>query len=211
MTPILAPPYFFNYIEENADNGYETIQDFYLSWFIRWGDKKNKELNPVLHEFGRKTIFLLLYGENVDGQDYVLKKQIDENFAVTNVTTKRQKNQIDLVAEFELVNDDKKYVFNIENKWYTNVRNGQLAKSRTKINTLYSEASTVIINMVIFCDNQIIIKSPSIKEHCKENGYKCLSLDDISKFNHLHSSGKSGNHIFDEFWFNFPTRGNPNP
>ena len=38
----LALPTFFNYSEEKTDNGYETMQDFFLSWIFRCSDEKRR-------------------------------------------------------------------------------------------------------------------------------------------------------------------------
>ena len=43
-------PKFFNYDEEGrTDNGYETIQDFFLSWTLRCSNLKYQKDNYLLH------------------------------------------------------------------------------------------------------------------------------------------------------------------
>jgi hypothetical protein len=57
-------PIFFNYKEEKADHGYETMQDFFLNWTIRCSNESHKNSNPTLYEYARRIVFGLIYGEN---------------------------------------------------------------------------------------------------------------------------------------------------
>lgn len=50
-------PSFFNYKEENADHGYETMQDFFLSWTIRCANEIYKNENPFFMNM-REGLFL---------------------------------------------------------------------------------------------------------------------------------------------------------
>ena len=203
-TEKLELPAFFNYKEEGTDDGYESIQDFFLSWTLRCADEKYRGQNSVLHEIGKQTVFFLMHGDNKNDSGYILEQKMSPDFRVTNVKTRRQLKKIDLIAEMEIEENSikKKYVFNIEDKWYSSIRDGQLEYSKDTIITEYGNKGYEIINLVIFCDEEIIERDSTQKLRCKTNGYKCLTIGDISEYTELKARGKTGNALFDEYWFN---------
>jgi len=187
-------PVFLNYKEEGTDSGYETIQDFMLSWLLRGAMNQYKD--SQLYEYSRAIAFLLINGENVN-KEYVLKVNIPDQFEVTDVKTYRQWNKIDLIAEIDTIenNTPKKYVLNIENKWYSKIRVGQLEYSKAKIQDFYAN-DRIIINLVIFCDYEVIDDTQI--EICKENGYKYLTICDIKDIAKINRP--TNNYLFDSYW-----------
>lgn len=204
-------PLFFNYKEEDTDNGYETIQDFYLSWMLRCAEDKYKDQNSKLHEYARHTVFLLIYGDNdKDDKDiYKVKKEnmeLYDDFLVLNVKTKRQFKKIDLIAELDIQDKsgEKKYVLNIEDKWYSKPSDYQLTNSIKVTRKEYGNNETIFIDLVIFGDYEII-KNQEVKQICKDNGFRFLTICDIKEEFKMSKKEAvtTGNALFDEYWFNF--------
>lgn len=192
-------PRFFNYKKENSDYGYEAIQDFMLSYLLRWGDSAYKDSNSQLYEYGRNTLYFLIHGKDKNGI-FSLDRKPPEDFKVTLVKTWRQWKLIDLSVEFIVEENStiKKYALNIENKWYTSVRDNQLQKSKNHMNAYYKGREEEILNLVIFCDHTRL--TPDIISFCKGEEYRCLTLEDIYSYSDFK---ETGNFIFDEFWFGF--------
>jgi len=59
-------PIFFNYKEENADSGYETIQDLFLSWTLRCAEENNENSEyHNLNEYSKRVLLNLIFGDEV--------------------------------------------------------------------------------------------------------------------------------------------------
>lgn len=194
-------PLFFNYKEDTVDLGYENLQDFFLSWTLRCADEKYKNTNPKLHEYARHAVFSLIHGKNEDDM-YRLDAKISDDFRVKSIKTMRQVRRIDLIAEIKVEENSEltKYVFNIENKWYTPISNGQLESAKKAIREKYDEQYK-IIDFVIYCDEEIIGKDPNERKKCSDNKYKYLTICDIKDYSNMKEP--TGNALFDEYWFNF--------
>jgi len=199
-------PKFFNYKEENTENGYETIQDFYLSWTIRCSADENRVVNPVLHGYSRRILYCLIKGANTENftaykSCFDADDVIPDSFRVVNVNTVRQESFIDLIVKVDVVEGDsvKKYVLNIENKWYTLPNEGQLQKGKEYIEKYYSDREP--IHLLIFADHERI--DSRIRSMCLNHGYKHLSVWDLAKHSGMleEDSARSGNEMFDEYWF----------
>lgn len=185
-------PLFFNYKEENTDNGYETIQDFYLSWALRCSIKKYSSNDHLVHQISKKITCKLI---NVDAN----------TCEIISVKTFRQWNHIDLLAEIITVEDgkEKKYALNIENKWYTSIRDNQLEKNVYHFNAYYDEKEWVKLNYLIFCDYEKI--DNFTKENAEKNKYHILTICELQE--EIGDLKSTGNSLFDVFWFwNYPTK-----
>lgn len=196
-------PSFFNYKEEGTDNGYETIQDFILSWTLRCSQDNFKKVNEKINEYSKKALFFLLNGENTETlKEYLASKKYDNSFNVKSIKTYRQRNQIDLLLEVEVIEHSKtqKYILNIENKWYTRISETQLAKSKKFVENEYPSNIYKYRHLVIFFE-------PTFNDHdiqlSKENGYQILTISDICNFMEINKEQSSGNDIFDEYWIRF--------
>lgn len=205
-------PDFFNYKEENTENGYESMQDFFLSWSLRCAKEEYKLVNPLLNEYCRKIVYFLIHGENnLQNSDEYFDLKIDTfpDFKVKNVSTKRQWNRIDLLAEIEVEENEinKKYVLNIENKWYSSIIENQLEKSKSHVEEYYSNADLngdkidEIVNLIIFCDHERLDNNENDIQHCINCGYKFLAICDLKRLVKLDS--KTNNYLFDEYWLEF--------
>ncbi|KAF2519227.1 hypothetical protein E0W68_05495 [Flavobacterium salilacus subsp. salilacus] len=199
-------PTFFNYTEEGpTDNGYETIQDFFLSWTLRCSKDKYKEGNGLLNSYAKRVLYSLLYGNNSkDIEDNIYKVDFDngfEDFKVIEVKTKRQYKGVDLLVEVEVLLNNKreKYILNIENKWYTNVSDYQLTKNINSISNYknFNLEEIQLINIVIFCDGAIYGRNVHI---CRNNNYRFTNIDELKVLAGMYDLGKTGNELFDTYW-----------
>jgi len=184
-------PVFFNYKNENADSGYETIQDMFLSWTLRCATKSNE--NSEFRNLNKYSKRVLL--------DLIFDNEIPENIIVESVKTKRQWNLIDLLVEvkLEIKGEMKEYVLNIENKWYTSVRPEQLEKSIKAVNEKYIDNNFNIINLIIMPDYQKY--NDNLKALAKKMNYKVKIIEEIKE--NAKMKEKTGNYLFDEYWFRF--------
>lgn len=184
-------PIFFNYKEENADSGYETIQDMFLSWTLRCSEesKENSEY-PNLNEYSKRILLNLIFDE-----------KIPENILIKSVKTKRQWKLIDLLVEvkIQIEGEIKEYILNIENKWYTSVRSGQLEKSQEAIINKYSNEKYNLINLIIMPDSEKL--DNNIKSISEKLNYKIKIIEEIKEETNM--LNQTGNYLFDEYWFKF--------
>lgn len=193
-------PRFFNYNDGKiVDTGYENLQDFFLSWTLRCAEEQYSETNDKLNKYAKKIMYTLLFGEN---SGFVLEADYSRysNFKVLSVKTQRQLEKIDLLAEVEIEIDGKKeeYLLNIENKWYTTVREGQLTNYISKLSSSYDLDKFKLISIVIYCDYEIINKNKSQIKLCTDNSYKFTNIGELGG---LLNEGITGNYLFDEYWF----------
>lgn len=193
-------PKFDNYKEEGpCDNGYETIQDFFLSWTLRCSPSSYKEANSKVQEYARRIVCALIFGDN-QNDSYSIHGQIPNTFHVIQVTTKRQLSSIDLLAEVTTNENgsEKKYVLNIENKWYSGLKQGQLKKYNEFVQKRFK--GVVAINLFITCDESRKNFGWE-KEECRRYNYKYLTIRDLHSISRMRDDGQTGNALFDEYWF----------
>lgn len=196
-------PRFFNYGEEKTNSGYESLQDFYLSWLLRCSAEKYSESNVKLYEYSKRATWFLCAGEKDSNGRLMYEGEMPGNFLVEKVSTIRQYKRVDLIAKIDtVINQEKKsFVLNIENKWYTNIRSTQLPYSTAAVLKRHENESVSIQNLVIFCDDENISRNPSINKQCLENDYSFLSILDIRRFAKMENFDLTQNDLFDEYWF----------
>lgn len=191
---------FDNYKEEGpCDNGYETIQDFFLSWTIRCSPINYKDADSKVQEYARRIVYALIFGNNRN-DSFSIDGQISETFQVIQVTTKRQLSSIDLLAEVTTNEKgiEKKYVLNIENKWYSGLKPGQLKKYNEFVQNRFQ--GTENVNLFITCDD-CRKNYDWEKEECRLNNYKYLTIGDLFSISRMSDDGHTGNTLFDEYWY----------
>lgn len=186
-------PIFFNYKEENTDNGYEVIQDFYLSWVLRCSAEEYNIDNNLVHKISKKITFKLLKINN------------PEAVVIKSVKTWRQWRHIDLLAEIITLEDgkEKKYALNIENKWYSSVRDNQLEKNLTYFNAEYNDNDWEKLNYLIFSDYEK--KDEITEKKAYDNNYSILTICDLQE--EIGGIERTENTLFDAYWFwNYPIK-----
>jgi hypothetical protein len=195
-------PPFYNYEEEKTDSGYETMQDFMLSWTLRCSIEKYSGVNEKLQEYSKRILIALIFGSNDANWNYICYRY-EQVINIISVKTKRQWNLIDLLVEVEVEIDGQKllYILNIENKWYSSIREGQLEKSKKHIEKHYANSNYQVINLIIFCDYVKLKKETLI--FCKEAEYKIVVIEDLFELAQMNNKCLTNNYLFDEYWFRF--------
>ena len=206
------PPFL---VAKEANAGNEAMQDFFLRWTIECAHQKYALEYKLLNEYARRVVYLMIFGEHDSANEdqYTVRNSnskieyLAESFEIGDITTHRQLNLIDLVAEITLTNGET-YVLNIENKFYSSIGNNQLEKAKDFINNRYRNQKKV--HLVIFADSERTYgekdKSMRLRKRILEAGYKFPSIDFLAKLagfweikNNL--GPYTGNYLFDEFWF----------
>lgn len=181
-------PKFFDYDQDKVDAGYEALHDFFLSWTLRCASEEYTSVNFKVQQYAKKIIL------------HLLKLNDSPPLTIDNVMTKKQTNHIDLLVEVTItdaLNERKLYVLNIENKWYTPVSKTQLVKYDAILKQKYHNTNAEIVNIVLFPDYEKIEESRAL---CEASAYTIEVFEDLKE---LLTDGKTGNDLFDEFWFNF--------
>lgn len=199
-------PSFLNYDSKDkflTDNGLETLMDFFLSWTLRCSEEKFQMLNPILYEYARKAVYGLIYGFNNEKDEFVINSRINESFKVLEVKTRRQWKRIDLLFELKVVNnlEEKQYILNIENKWYSGLSKQQLRAYKNLVEAHFDIGKFEIINLYISVDNCRKYYKEE-KQSCRENNYKFLTVVEMKEFMETKDI-LTGSDLFDEFWFIF--------
>lgn len=191
-------PKFFNYKGDGGtDNGYESMQDFFLSWTFRCAMDEFEKINPAIHQYSK----LMLYRLTRIQQNNPTPMPLD--FEIKSVNTKRQWKQIDLLVEL-IVNEGgikKEYLLNIENKWYTNFTKTQLQKSKDHVIKKYGSSSFTILDIGLCAD---YYDPNNRKQICSDNGYHYITIEDLKDFAGIDKLDKetwTKNALFDEYWF----------
>lgn len=196
----MSLPKFDNYQEEGpTDDGYESLQDFFLSWTIRCSPDKYRKENKKLQEYARRIVFIMIFGNN-NSDRYSIENNFPDEFRVKEVKTKRQFKGIDLLAEVTTTykGEENKHLLNIENKVYSSLQPNQLKRYKSIIEEWYSGYE--ISNLFITCDDcRKDYESEKIK--CQENNYKYLTINCLFVLSEMDKLDKTGNELFDEYWF----------
>jgi hypothetical protein len=199
-------PEFFYYPKEHiTDYGFETIQDFMLSWTFRWADKKYADVDPEIHDYSKKIIFGLIFGNQPTNFDKNINLELSESlsndFEVQRVAVHRQWKQIDLIVEIEFFMNNElfNYLLNIENKWYTDISYGQLERAKKRVTEEYSP-NWIIKNFVIYCDNCKITEN--LREQCKKDNFILISIDDLKRIAEMDTDKATltSADLFNEYW-----------
>ena len=191
-----ALPKFLNYKEEDSNNGYETIMDFLLSWTIRCSVENLKEVDSSVYENSRILVYYLIYGQNKGEGYWIDEDPIPEDFIVIEVKTKRQIKGIDLLAEV-VVHEyglQKKYILNIEHKFYSSLEEHQLKEYRNIIEEKYKGQKIINLFISLGRDRKAYKRE---KDLCEESHYKILTIGDIVSY---FKFKETGNVLFDTLW-----------
>lgn len=80
-------------IKKKTSNGYETIQDFYLSWALRYSASIFENVHSLPHRYSRSICCALLTARTASGQ-LSLERPADD-FTVKKVKMHRQQKYYD--------------------------------------------------------------------------------------------------------------------
>lgn len=185
----ISLPQFFDYEQNKVNLGYEAIHDFFLNWTLRCAVDDYAKIDSKVQSYAKRILLYLLFKDEF---------KICE---VKSVKTKKQLGYIDLLVDVIIQNETnelKEYVLNIENKWYSNISDLQLAKYSNVLSDVYNNSNVEIVSVAIFPNN---IKLEENRRVCETHGYKMETFEVLKSL--IKDQAISENDLFDEFWFKF--------
>lgn len=180
-------PSFF--IDDSESLKYEETIDFFMSWTIRCADEKYRNGNKKVYENSRKIVSKLI------GEEYSDKHQF------SNIKVWKQHQNIDLWVEFDF--NSQEYALIIEDKMYSDVRynkfgDNQLSRYKGKVKDHYLNSPSRIDKYVLLRPDYESEKKD--EQFIEASGFMYLNLEQLAD---VLDSAKTGNELFDEFWFNW--------
>jgi hypothetical protein len=173
----------------------EEVIDYFLSWTIRCADVEFKE-NELINEYSKLILSKLLFDD---------EKMLNSE-TVSNVKTWKQWNNVDVWVHLEIGN--KKYAMIIENKMYSSIREKQLSNYIEIADRFYADKPEFNKKFILIRPDYDHDKKYNEKERCMNEGYSYFNLSELRD---LLQNGKTGNALFDEFWFNWEDKLNTIP
>jgi hypothetical protein len=173
-------PPFFNYADEETDNGYESIQDFFISWALRCAHPKYKNINPRIVEYSQRILHALIETVNIGNNIHIPVYEERESYEIIDIKTWRKWKFIDLIAEVHIKKENGEtelIVLNIENKWYSPLKEHQLLQPIQFIKEHYDGQKYRLVNIALFCDEE---KKDSYHfEMCRNHNYTFQSVEHL--------------------------------
>jgi hypothetical protein len=197
-------PVFLNYGEEGkVDQGCEALQDFFISWTLRCAMETYRKDNVLVNSYSKNILLALLHGYNNSESEYCFQNMDSDTIQVISVKTRRQFKGIDLIAEIEIENKGltEHYLLSIENKWYGNLGANQLKHYSEAIKQIPRPTESRLVQVLLYCDEEIHGKDKTIMQRCEESGYKCTDVEKLKKLTGMYGTGLTMNYMFDEYWF----------
>jgi CO dehydrogenase/acetyl-CoA synthase alpha subunit len=175
-------PSFF--IDASDAIKYEETIDFYMSWTIRCADLKHQQTNKKVYDAARRILAKLVQINYADG------------LLFSNIQVWKQHQHIDLWVE--LMVHDKAYTLIIENKMYSEIHSNQLNRYQKLAEKHYKDDPERIIKYALLKpDYELNEQDKKLKIVSDFHYFRLEELaDSLEKI-------KTGNHLFDEFWFNW--------
>jgi len=178
-------PSFFT--DDSESFKVEEVIDYFLSWTIRCADIEFKE-NKLVNRYSKMILSKILF----DDENKL------ESQTISNIKTWKQWQNVDIWVHLEI--EKKKIAIIIENKMYSTIRENQLSKYIEIANGFYAdkpEYNTKFIFIRPDYDHEIKYNE---KEMVKKEGYNYFNLSELQD---VLPNKKTGNDLFDEFWFNW--------
>lgn len=194
-------PSFFNYADEETDNGYESIQDFFISWALRCSHPKYKNINPLIVEYSQRILHALIETTNIGNDIHIPAYEERENYEIIDVKTWRQWKFIDLIAEVHIKKENGEtelIVLNIENKWYSPLKEHQLTQPIESIKEYYNGKNYRLVNIALFCDEEK--KSAHHLDMCEKHGYVFQSVEHLISHRCTFNLERTRHDLFDTYW-----------
>jgi len=175
-------PSFF--IDNSDSMKYEETIDFYMSWTIRCADIKHQQANKKVNDSARRILAKLLQFEHADG------------LLFSNIQVWKQHKNIDIWVE--LMVNNQQYALIIENKMYSEIHSNQLNRYQKIAEKYYKDQPTRIVEYVLLRPDYELDQQD--KDLNIVSDFHYMNLEQLADTN---ENGKTDNHLFDEFWFNW--------
>tara|TARA_R110000765_G_scaffold340818_3_gene430872 strand:- start:1256 stop:1816 length:561 start_codon:yes stop_codon:yes gene_type:complete len=175
-------PSFF--IDDSESMKFEETIDFFMSWTIRCADEIHQNGNKKVYENSRKIVCNLL------GLEYTVIQKF------SNIKVWKQHKNIDLWVELSVNNE--RYALIIEDKMYSSIHSDQLTRYKIIVEDYYLNNPPPIIQYVLLRpDYELALQD---KDLITNSDFKYYNLEQIAD---VLDTEKTGNELFDEFWYNW--------
>lgn len=196
IRPLRQPSFFY---DNSTGNPAEVLIDYYMSWTLRCAlEEVQENISLDVQQYAKRILYFFL-------EDALGGVEIDE-FKVLEVESLKQWKKIDMYSVIKVDIKDqgiKWFVLTFENKMYTKLHGSQLRLYKEAIDKRYFEKSVEkkIEKLFIYITNHMVVPPEDIKQCGKE--FRPLSLWEIVEYLKSYHPDRSGNALFDEFWYNF--------
>lgn len=187
------PSFFYDNSEKDE---VEILLDFYLSYTLRCAVDNHPNINPLVGYYAKRVLFTFLKNE-IDEEKF---KQL----TIKEVKTWKQWERIDLIAEIEIEFDGTliNYALIFENKLYSNVHDEQLNLYKSIAENFYVNHPLKNNYKRLYFFLSCLEDVPEVDfSACKIANFTPLTFQDIR--DSLASDARTGDSLFDEFWFRY--------
>jgi|GEM_PF-1567828 len=193
-------PTFLNHLSEKkpVNNGYEAIQDFFISWTIRCAEERFSTADPIVHGYAKKILAKLIFEKSLFFKDQKIDDDFIKRLKFKKAITQRQFEKIDVIAEVEYELDGKsnQILLSIENKMYTKTSKNQLDKYSKIIENKKGQMFPQIEKILIYIDSRWIDNNQL--RIAEEYSYKIFEIGEL--FDKINNH-PSQNELFDSYWY----------
>ena len=175
-------PSFF--IDDSDSMKFEETIDFFMSWTLRCADQIHRNRSINVYTSSRNILAKLLHFEHANG------------LLFSNIQVWKQHKNIDLWVELKVNNQE--YALIIENKMYSKIQNNQLQRYKEIVQEHYANESNRIIEYVFLRPDYELEKQDKL--FIDASDFNAVNLEQLAE---LIGTEKTGNNLFDEFWFNW--------
>lgn len=177
---------FMNDSTEGKDGAKEVIMDYVVSWTLRRAQNTCASEKPILYNYCRKFLGLLL------------EQPISDNDQVT-VETWKQENRIDLWV-YAVVNGVEHDLL-IEDKYYSSLHDDQLSRYKLYFDdwVATNRAHSIKHYYILSCMDSSDEKT---KQYANPD-FKLICWDEMLNAMECNTHVESESDIFNEFWINW--------
>ena len=175
-------PSFF--IDDSNANNFEQTIDFFMSWTIRCADVLHQNRSTKVYTSARSILAKLLHFEYADG------------LLFSNIQVWKQHKNMDLWIELKV--NEQAYALIIENKMYSEIHTNQLNRYQKIVEEHYKNETSRIIEYVLLRPDYELDKQD--QPFVVVSDFHAINLEQLADSLEYK---KTGNDLFDEFWFNW--------
>lgn len=170
----------------HSNDGYEAMLDFQMSWLMRLAAEKDIE-KPRLHQICKEVLLRLI------------EKEEERNVEILKVEVWRQWASIDVVAEIDVIVDNKKeqHLVVIEDKAYSMLHDDQLTRYKKIVGEIYEGKRNIHYCVITFHDEGKWFDK--LKNDCKKTGWRLLSFYEVIGWKDGEFKDTESD-LFNEFW-----------
>lgn len=192
IRPLKQPSFFY---DNSGGNPAELMFDYFLSWTLRCAiDTEQENISDTVQKSAKCILHFLL-------KEYLGDISVNE-FTVVDVEAVKQWKQIDLFCSVQIRIGDKDtwYILSFENKMYTKLHGNQLKGYTQSIEERYPKSE--IKKLFFYLTNHMEVPPEDLVQ-CEDNEYIPYPIWRIADYLKVNFPERSGNNLFDEFWYNF--------